>query len=40
MNDDKITEEEAVDFIDFNTIRALPYGGEKAPIIMYPLTTI
>lgn len=29
--------EEAADWIDYNTIRALPYGGENAPIIMYPL---
>ena len=34
---DKITEEEAVDWIDYNTIRSLPYIGEKAPIIVYPL---
>ena len=27
--------DEAVEFIDYNTIRALPYMGEKAPIIMY-----
>lgn len=28
---------EAIEWIDFNTIRALPYMGSKAPIIMYPL---
>lgn len=28
---------EAIEFIDYNTIRALPYAGDKAPIIMYPL---
>ena len=27
--------EEAEEFIDYNTIRALPYMGEKAPIIMF-----
>lgn len=27
--------EEAAEFIDYNTIRALPYMGEKAPIVMY-----
>lgn len=32
-----MTDEEAVDFIDYNTIRAIPYAGEHAPIIMYPL---
>lgn len=28
--------EDAVDFIDYNTIRALPYFA-NSPIIMYPL---
>ena len=28
---------EAMEWIDYNTIRALPYAGEKAPIIMYPV---
>ena len=27
---------EAVEFIDYNTIRALPYMGPHAPIIVYP----
>lgn len=31
------TDEEAVEWIEYNTIRALPYFGEGAPIIMYPL---
>jgi hypothetical protein len=31
------TELEAVEWIDYNTIRALPYMGDKAPLIMYPL---
>lgn len=30
------TAEEAVEWIDFNTIRALPYF-DNAPVIMYPL---
>ena len=34
METDNITEEEAIDFIDYNTIRSLPYYGENAPIIM------
>lgn len=29
--------EEAVEWIDYNTLRALPYMGSKAPIIMYRL---
>ena len=34
---DGFTEEEAVEWIDYNTIRALPYIGPDAPIIMYRL---
>lgn len=34
---DGITEEEAIEFIDYNTIRALPYMGDKQPIILYRL---
>ena len=26
---------EAMEFINYNTIRALPYMGEKAPIVVY-----
>lgn len=33
------TDEEAVEWIEYNTIRALPYFGEGAPIIMFPLPT-
>ena len=29
--------EEAIEWIEFNTIRALPYMGSCAPIIMYPI---
>lgn len=32
-----ITDDEAVEWIEYNTIRALPYMGSDAPIIMYPL---
>ena len=28
---------EAVEFIDYNTIRVIPYAGEYAPIIMEKL---
>lgn len=37
MQQDEITEEEAIEFIEYNTIRALPYFGPNAPIIMHPL---
>ena len=35
VSQDEMTEEDAIEFIDYNTIRALPYAGENAPIIMY-----
>lgn len=31
------TAEDAVEWIEYNTIRALPYYGDKAPIILYRL---
>ena len=37
MQDEEWEYEEAIDWIDYNTIRSLPYAGEKAPIIMYRL---
>lgn len=36
-NDNEWGYEEAVEWIEYNTIRALPYMGSKAPIIMYEL---
>jgi len=35
IENEGMTEEEAMEWIDFNTIRSLPYAGENAPIIMY-----
>ena len=35
MEDDHISEQEAIDFIEYNTIRAIPYAGEMAPIVMF-----
>lgn len=37
MEDDGISEEEAIDWIEYNTLRALPYAGEMAPIVIYKL---
>ena len=34
VNED-FTLEEAIEWIDYNTIRSLPYAGENGPIIMY-----
>ena len=31
------TKEEAVEWIDYNSLRAIGYFGENAPIIMYPI---
>ena len=35
---DEMTDIEAIEFIEYNTIRASPYVSEKAPIIMYSLS--
>lgn len=37
MEDEGWSYDEAIDWIEYNTIRSLPYAGEKAPIIMYGL---
>lgn len=34
MTVEGMTDEEAIDFISYNTIRAIPYMGEKSPIIL------
>ena len=37
MDEEGWADEEAVDWVDYNTLRALPYMGSDAPIVMYPL---
>lgn len=37
MNKYDWSETESIEWIETNTIRALPYFGDKAPIIMYSL---
>lgn len=37
---DGMTEEEAIEFISYNTERAIPYAGAMAPIILYPIPGI
>ena len=37
VHHDGFSYQEAVEWIEYNTIRALPYAGSKAPIIMYRL---
>lgn len=34
MEDEGWSELEAIEWIEYNTLRALPYAGEKAPIIV------
>lgn len=35
IEQDNISEDEAVDFIEYNTIQSIPYAGEYAPIVIY-----
>ena len=35
--EENFSHEEAIEWIDYNTVRALPYFGDKAPIIIYPI---
>lgn len=37
VKEQDFSEEDAADWISYNTMRALPYFGEDAPIIMFPL---
>ena len=37
IQEDGMTYDDAVEWISYNTIRALPYAGSAAPIIMYPI---
>ena len=35
MKDDNIPYDAALDFVEFNTLRAIPYAGAGKPIIVY-----
>lgn len=37
MDEDGMSFDDAIEFIEYNTIRTLPYAGEKAPIISYDI---
>ena len=37
MKTDKCSYDDAVDWIEYNTIRSLPYVGNKAPIVVRPV---
>ena len=34
---DHMTEEDSMDYIDYNVIRSLPYLGDRAPIVVHGL---
>lgn len=38
VENDGMTEEEAADFISYNTLRALPYMGEHHPIVIQTIS--
>ena len=35
MEDDNISEQDAIDWIEYNTIRSIPYAGEMAPVVIF-----
>ena len=37
MNNDGWSDIEAIEWIEYNVIRSIPYMGSDAPIVMYPL---
>ena len=37
VDEDGMTEEDAMDYIAYNTIRSIPYMGAMAPIVLYHL---
>lgn len=37
MEEEGWTEEESIDWLEYNTIRSLSYAGDRAPIIMHRL---
>lgn len=37
MEEDDMEYIDAVEFIEYNTIRAIPYFGPMAPVVMYPV---
>lgn len=37
LEDAETSRTDAIEWIEYNTIRSLPYYGDKAPIILFPL---
>lgn len=40
MENEQMDETDAIEWIEYNTIRAIPYMGEGAPIIFYPFLDV
>ena len=38
VENEDFTEEDAIEWIDYNTLRALPYAGPGSPIVVYSYT--
>lgn len=37
VENDGMDDLEAVEWVEYNAVRALPYEGDRAPIIVYPI---
>jgi hypothetical protein len=37
MRDEEWTMEDAIEWIEYNTLRSIPYAGDMAPIVVYRL---
>ena len=37
MQDDTLSEQDAIDWIEYNTLRSIPYAGEMAPIVIFTI---
>lgn len=35
MEDENWSETDAIEWVEYNTLRALPYAGEKRPMVVY-----
>lgn len=40
VDNEGFTEDEAIEWIEYNTLRAIPYMEPGAPVIMYPLKEV
>lgn len=40
MDDEGWSEEDAIEWLDYNTYRAIPYAGERAPIITHSMNSL